>query len=116
VASSNDSGFIVSVAGYTIEAVGNLPPGETVLLCIRPEHVAISTNLKKDVTSVRNVFPAEIERITPLGLYQRVMLDCGFPLVSYVTSHSVNGLALKEGGSVYASFKATAIHVLRKSR
>ncbi len=116
VVSRDSPSFLASVGGYEIEAVGDVLPGETVRLCIRPENVSLSTNLKREATSMRNVFSAKIEKITPLGLYQRVTLDCGFPLVSYVTTHSVEGLSLREGKEVAASFKATAIHVLRKRR
>jgi tungstate transport system ATP-binding protein len=116
VASRDGFSFVAAVSGHEIEAVGDVLPGETVLLCIRPENVSLSTNLKKESTSARNVFPARIVKVTPLGLYQRVTLDCGFPLVSYVTAHSVEGLSLREGKEVTASFKATAIHVLRKNR
>jgi molybdopterin-binding protein len=42
-------------------------------------------------------------------------LDCGFPLVTYVTGHSLENLSLREGQVVSASFKATAIHVIRKT-
>ena len=116
VTSRDGSGFLVSVSGREIEAIGDALPGETVHLCIRPEIVSLSTNLQREATSMRNVFSAKIEKITPLGLYQRVTLDCGFPLVSFVTTHSVEGLSLQEGKEVAASFKATAIHVLRKNR
>lgn len=116
VTSRDGSSFVAAVSGREIEAVGDVLPGEPVLLCIRPENVSLSTSLKREATSARNVFPAKIEKITPLGLYQRVTLDCGFPLVSYVTTHSVEGLSLGEGKEVTASFKATAIHVLRKNR
>jgi molybdopterin-binding protein len=34
--------------------------------------------------------------------------------VAYVTRHSVENLSLVEGKDVKASFKATAIHVVRK--
>ena len=116
VVEKNSSGFLASVSGQEIEAVGDALPGETVLLCIRPENVSLSTHLEREATSARNVLHARIERITPFGLYQRVTLDCGFPLVSYVTTHSVEGLSLHEGKEVFASFKATAIHVLKKNR
>lgn len=116
VVSKDGSGFLASVSGHEIEAVGDAQSGETVVLCIRPENVSLSTNLQREATSARNVFPARIQKVTPMGLYQRVTLDCGFPLVSYVTTHSVEGLSLQEGKEVAASFKATAIHVLRKNR
>jgi tungstate transport system ATP-binding protein len=43
-------------------------------------------------------------------------LDCKFPLVAYVTNHSMEKLALGDGKEVKASFKATAIHVVRGKR
>ena len=117
VVSRDGSGFLAAVSQVMrLRQWAMSLPGETVLLCIRPENVSLSTNLKRETTSARNVFPARIQKVTPLGLYQRVTLDCGFPLVSYVTTHSVEGLSLREGKEVTASFKATAIHVLRKNR
>jgi tungstate transport system ATP-binding protein len=113
--SHKDGGsFVVSVSGREIEAVGDPAAGETVVLCIRPEQVTLTTEMGRGRTSARNVFPGRIDRIVPLGPYQKVYLDCGFPLVAYVTRHSVDNLSLKEGIEVAASFKATAIHVVRK--
>jgi len=105
----------VSVSGYEIEAVGEIPFGEKVILCIRPENVTISKNSRGMVTSARNVFTGKVEKITPLGLFQKVHIDCGFPIVAYVTNDSLKSLSLEEGKVVDTSFKATAIHVVRKS-
>ena len=106
--------FAASVSGKEIEAVGEVRLGEEVILCIRPENVVLSAPPSKEQTSARNVFPGKVEKITSLGLYQKVQLDCGFPLVAYVTHHSVENLSLGEGKGVMASFKATAIHVIRR--
>ncbi len=114
VVSRDGSSFTASVSSHEIVAVGDVIPGKSVLLCIRPENVSLSTGVRPESTSARNIFPAKIEKITPLGLYQRVTLDCGFSLVSYVTSQSVEELSLREGVEVNASFKATAVHVLKK--
>jgi tungstate transport system ATP-binding protein len=114
VKKQNSATFVASISGSEIEAVGKVPLGEMVFLCIRPENVTLSTNASKETTSARNVFPGRIEKITSLGPYQKVRLDCGFPLVAYVTHHSLEKLSLKEGKEVTASFKATAIHVIRK--
>jgi len=110
----NGGSFIASVEGKEIEAVGDARIGETVLLCIRPENVTLSTQPHSGITSARNVFRGKIFKITPLGPYQKIHVDCGFPLVAYVTNHSLEELLLTEGGEVRASFKATAIHVVRK--
>jgi tungstate transport system ATP-binding protein len=41
-------------------------------------------------------------------------VDCGFELVAYVTGQSLEELGLKEGKRITASFKATAVHVIRR--
>ena len=108
----SDGVFTASVEGGEIEAVGRVRIGDELLCCIRPEHVTLSTNAPLPGTSARNVFPGTIRQITPLGLFHRVRLDCGFDLVAYVTSQSLEELSLEEGKNVTASFKATAVHVI----
>jgi tungstate transport system ATP-binding protein len=105
--------FVATVEGRRSK-LWAAPVGEAVILCIRPENVILSTNPSRETTSARNVFPGKIDKIVSLGLYQKVLLDCGFPMVAYVTNHSLGKLSLGEGKEVTASFKATAIHVIRK--
>jgi tungstate transport system ATP-binding protein len=114
VIKKNGGTFVASVEDQEIEAVGDAHLGETVLLCIRPENVILSTRLSREATSARNVFPGRIEKVISLGLYQKVQLNCGFPLIAYVTHHSIENLSLQVGKEVTASFKATAIHVVRR--
>ena len=106
---------MVRVNGSEIEVVGKGKPGERVVLFIRPENVTLSIPDGNVKTSARNVFRGRIGRIVPLGLFHRVEIACGFPLVAYVTTHALEDLALREGTEVTASVKATAIHVIRKS-
>ncbi len=106
--------FVASVSGKEIEAVGEVRLGEEVILCIRPENVTLTPHAVRETTSARNLFPGRIDKTISLGLYQKVQLDCGFPLVAYVTHHSMENLSLGEGKVVMASFKATAIHVIRR--
>jgi tungstate transport system ATP-binding protein len=112
--------FVVAVNSEEIESAGAFGVGESVGLYIRPENVTLSIGLnavgQKRVTGARNVFPATIVRIMPLGFYEKVLLDCGFPLVSYVTHQSRKALELREGQRVSASFEATAIHVIARGR
>jgi tungstate transport system ATP-binding protein len=108
----SDGAFTAAVKGGEIEAVGHVRMGEGVLCCIRPEHVTLSTNAPPPGTSARNVFSGTIRTITPLGLFQRVRVDCGFDLVAYVTRQSLEELSLAERKNVTASFKATAVHVI----
>jgi tungstate transport system ATP-binding protein len=109
-----DGTFTAAVKGGRIEAVGEVRMGEEILCCIRPEHVTLSAGGPAPATSARNVFSGMIRTITPLGLFNRVRVDCGFELVSYVTRQSFEALGLAEGKSVTASFKATAVHVIRR--
>jgi len=109
----SDGGFTASIeGGYEIEAVGLFCLGASVLCCIRPENITITTDSDRSRTSARNVFPGKIRKITSLGLFHRVHVDCGFDLVAYVTRQSLDELFLAEGKEVTASFKATAIHVI----
>jgi tungstate transport system ATP-binding protein len=115
VVRTSDGMFVAAVEGGEIQAVGHVRTGEGVLCCIRPEHVTLSTNIPFSESSARNVFTGTIRKITPLGLFTRVHVDCGFDLVSYVTRQSLEELALAEGKAVTASFKATAVHVISRT-
>lgn len=106
--------FIASVEGEEVEAIGEVDIGETVLLCIRPENVTLSTQPHQEATSARNVFRGRIVKIVSLGPFQKVQLDCNFPLVAYITHRSREALSLTEGKEVKASFKATSVTVIRK--
>ena len=48
-----------------------------------------------------------------MGPYYKVELDCGFFLAAFVTARSLEELNLHENSQVVASFKATAVHVIR---
>lgn len=104
----------VSVAGHDVAAVGEAHPGEKLLLGVRPENVTLAKTSHPEDTSARNVFAATVVKIIPRGLFYRICLDCGFFLSTYITGQSVEALALHEGVKVAASFKATAVHVIRK--
>jgi len=64
-------------------------------------------------TSARNVFDGRIVKLAKKGLYYKLALDCGFPLAAYVTAGAVEQLGLREGTEIVASFKATAVQVIR---
>jgi tungstate transport system ATP-binding protein len=116
VTKTYDGTFITSVSGREVEAVGAVKPGEKVICFIRPEHVTLSTGSSDEMTSARNVFRGAIVKIIPMGLFHKIQLDCGFSLVAYVTHQSLENMSLKEKDHVYASFKATAVHVIRKEK
>jgi tungstate transport system ATP-binding protein len=94
--------------------MGLVESRDQVILCIRPENVILSDIRSGSLAGITNIFPANVERITPMGPYQRVQLNCGFPLVTYVTSHALSALSLKQGTEVLASFDAMAVHAISK--
>ncbi|MDD5234415.1 MAG: TOBE domain-containing protein, partial [Syntrophales bacterium] len=106
--------FIVSAGSSEIEAAGEGEPGELVILFVRPENVTLTRRAPKEQSSARNMFPARIVRIIPAGFYFKAELECGFPLDAFITGRSVEEMGLNEGTEVFASFKATAIHSIRK--
>lgn len=111
---TGDGTVICRVQNGEIETVGDAKPGERVVCCIRPEHVTLSTTQSGGGVSARNTFPGKIVRISPMGLFYKISLDCGFFLTAYVTIPSAENLALEEGKPVFASFKATAVHLIRR--
>ena len=48
------------------------------------------------------------------GLLFKITLDCGFPLVAYVSKQSFLELDLANRSEVVASVKATAIHLIAR--
>jgi tungstate transport system ATP-binding protein len=106
--------IVVEVLGREIDAVGGAAVGEQVYCCIRPENVTVDLVDPAASTSARNVFPARIVSVSSMGAYLKVKLDCGFQVVAHVTAESFATLRLEPGKQVFAAFKATAVHVIRK--
>jgi molybdopterin-binding protein len=100
--------------GRKLEAVDNgAARSSKVLACIRPEDVALELTLPAE-SSVRNHFPGRIVSAEALGPVLRIRLDCGFPLLAYVTRRSYLDLGLTPGTQVVASVKATAVHLIAR--
>ncbi|UCB43303.1 MAG: ABC transporter ATP-binding protein [Dehalococcoidales bacterium] len=112
VQSSENNVVTIGTDDSVIEAVSDCAAGEQVHACIRSEEVTLA--LSRHSTSARNTFSGEIARIITTGPVARVEIDCGFRLVALVTKRSVEEMALETGKQVYASFKATAVHVIRQ--
>ena len=103
---------VLELLGRELEAVGNGEVGQELRLGVRPEHVTLHLHREAD-SSARNLVPGVVTRIIPRGPYFKVELDCGFFLAAYVTARSREELDLREGRELVASFKATAVHLLR---
>jgi tungstate transport system ATP-binding protein len=105
----------VQVGSGGVTLVGEFAIGEELVMGIRPEAVSLEPLSRQDaLTSARNRLEGSIDRVTPMGAQARVVVDCGFPLVSLVTQQSVTNLSLTPGTPVLASIKATAVHLIRR--
>jgi tungstate transport system ATP-binding protein len=113
VAGKENELAIIKVNGVDIQAITDLAQGENVYVMIRPEDITITRT--REVTSARNNFEGRINKVIPLGPLTRIEIDCGFPLLGVVTTRSAGELGLTSGTTVYASFKATAIHVIKRA-
>lgn len=63
-------------------------------------------------SSARNCLSGTVSEIIPFGSTVRVILDVGFPLTALLTRESCHDLHLEPGSRVYATFKASAVHVI----
>lgn len=115
VKTNNDGHLEISINGQTIEAVGNFSAGDTIYCCLRPEIITVS-KIMPGMTSTRNILEAKVLRIVRQAYFYKVFLDCGFPLVAYVTIPSCKDLGMREDSVVAVSFKATAIHLMIRDK
>jgi tungstate transport system ATP-binding protein len=106
---------VISINGKAIEAVGDCSIGKKVYCCLRPENVTVS-NYTQGKISARNIFEAKVSKVIRQGYFYKLTLDCGFPLVAYITIPSCEDLGIAKGGTVIASFKATAVHVIPREK
>ena len=112
VVGKDDKLVTIDVNGSFIQSISDYDIGEKVHVLIRPEDVTLT--LHKETSSARNIFEGRISSIFPLGPLNRVEVSCGFPILAIVTKKSAEDLNLNIGSKVYATFKATAIHILKR--
>ncbi|HEU4341341.1 MAG TPA: ABC transporter ATP-binding protein [Candidatus Binatia bacterium] len=107
----------VTFNGGNAAVVGDLRPGERVILCLRPEDITLSIPGREDLkSSVRNRLAGKVVKIIPWGSHYRVALECGGTrLIAFILRPSLLESGIQEGGDVVASFKATAVHVIRRN-
>lgn len=67
-------------------------------------------------SSARNCLLGEVQEVVPCGSTVRVMLDVGFPLNVLLTRESCGELGLVPGSQMFATFKASAVHVIPAPR
>lgn len=114
VQTNRDGTVTISITGGKIEALGERQPGEKVFCGIRPENVVIDRSPPDIPMNSTNVFSAKVAAIATIGPFLKVHLDCGFPLISYVTRGSFARLKLTVGEEIFASFKPAAVHLISR--
>jgi molybdopterin-binding protein len=101
----------LDIAGIRIEALCEEPPGARVKVLIHPEEVVLLAG-SGDAGSARNRLPARVSDVKALGALVKVDLDCGFPLIAYITLASREEMGIEPGSRVTAMIKATSIHIM----
>jgi len=81
-----------------------------VVATLHPEDVILSR--EPFASSARNCLEGTVREVIPVGSTVRVVLDVGFPLTALLTRESCHDLELGAGSRVFATFKATAVHVI----
>ncbi len=112
IVNRDDELVTIDVNGALIQAISDYPIGAEVHALIRPEDVTLA--LHKDASSARNTFEGNIAKIFPIGALVRVEVACGFPLFAVVTKRSAEDLDLAVDKKIYATFKATAVHIIKR--
>jgi len=101
--------------GGCVKVVGDFQSGEHVLLCLRPEDITLSAPGEDLKSSADNRLIAKLVKIIPWGAHYRAELACGDSrLVALIMRPSLLELKLHEGDDAVASFKATAVHVIKR--
>ncbi len=112
VLKNREGAVLISVNGGALEALGDLSPGEKVFCCIRPENVMIDIRNPDESFNSANIFQGKVVGLTSFGPFLKVTLDCGFPLVAYMTRGSFTEAKLALGDRTLASFPPSAVHLI----
>jgi len=112
IVNRDDELVTIDVNGALIQAISDYPIGAEVHALIRPEDVTLA--LHKDASSARNTFEGSIVKTFLIGALVRVEVACGFPLFAVVTKRSAEDLDLAVDKKIYATFKATAVHIIKR--
>ncbi|MDI6875357.1 MAG: ABC transporter ATP-binding protein [Methanomicrobiales archaeon] len=109
---SNRNGEVdVDVGGTIVHGISAALPGQRVSVLFRAEDVTLDLR-ERGKTSARNLYRGTIVRTVPSGPFAHVVVDCGVPITALVTIRSAEDLDLRIGREVYASFKASTVHVI----
>jgi tungstate transport system ATP-binding protein len=112
ITAKDDSLATIQVNGKIIQAISDFAVGDTIYVLIRPEDIIFT--MARDTSSARNIFEGKIIKMVTVGPLVRIEVDCGFPLLGIVTKRAAEELGFVFGKKIFASFKATALHTIRR--
>jgi molybdopterin-binding protein len=106
----DDLGPLFKCGRFLVRVAGDATPGPCHAI-IRAEEIIVAREAPLP-SSARNQFAGRVTHIASLGPLTRVTVDAdGVPLIAALTTWSADDLALSAGDSVFATFKATAVHL-----
>lgn len=104
--------ILVRVGSCRIKAPpANVPVARRVFLTVRADEVLLARAAPEGL-SARNVLPAAVAGLEPVGDRVLVRLDAGFPLTVEVTPEAVTELELAVGKAVHAVVKTHSFRVV----
>ena len=106
--------MLVEVNGNQLEAIGKADPGQEVFFCLRPEDITVWKTPDIPLSSARNQLNGVVSSIANQGPLLRIQIDCGFPLMVFITRASAQDLEIEIGKQVSAAFKASAVHLISR--
>jgi tungstate transport system ATP-binding protein len=112
VTGKDDDLIDIKINDTTVQVISDYAIGEKVYILIRPEDIILT--LSQDKTSARNTFLGKIVKAIPIGPLIHIKAFCGFPILVVVTKRSADELRFIAGQDIYVSFKATAIHTIKR--
>ncbi len=107
VTDGDDEAAIINIEGTPIAVVTDLRGRHQA--AVRPEDILLSAEPLR--SSARNSFRGTITRIASKGSTVHLTVDVPPEFICLVTRRSFEDMDLKEGGDVYVTFKASAVHV-----
>jgi molybdenum ABC transporter ATP-binding protein len=112
VSASSDNGLVeIWVGDSRIYATCEERDMGGIMLAFFPSEVTISR--EPPLTSARNVFRSQVREVVHMGDKVRLSLNGSLPMSAEISANALDELGVREGDTVYASLKATAIKTYR---
>jgi tungstate transport system ATP-binding protein len=112
VVGSGGHGVTVDLGPARVEVGGAAPMGAHVLVCVRPEDVALSPDEGAESNGSPNALSGIVTRVLPSDGLVRVELDCGMPVVTRVTRPAWRAAKLERGCRARARFAREDAHAI----